>query len=71
MQDTFVDKLLVFILCVFAKIANVLFGKRSMSRLPRLLRLRGVIARALPNALPEKSMRAIYRTPKICKFPHL
>ena len=37
----------------------------------RLLRLRGVIARALPNALPEKSMRAIYHTPKICKFPHL
>ena len=26
----------------------------------RLLRLRSVITRALPNALPEKSMRAIY-----------
>ena len=37
----------------------------------RLLRLRGVIAHTLPNALPEKSMRAIYCTPKICKFPHL
>ena len=37
----------------------------------RLLRLRGAIARALPKALPEKSMRAIYHTPKICKFPHL
>ena len=33
----------------------------------RLLRLRGVITRALP----ETSMCAIYRMPKICKFPHL
>ena len=50
---------------------NIGASKWLNSYSTRLLRLRGVIARALPNALPEKSMHAIYRTPKICKFPHL
>ena len=44
------------------------FLQNYISSTCRLLRLRGVIARALPNALPEKSVCAIYCTPKICKL---
>ena len=59
-------KLVILVLFKFWEKNIMLWGKKPCFF--RLLRLRSVIARALPNTLPEKSMRAIYRTPKICKF---